>query len=1105
MSSVPGRSRGSALIDLGVLRPELSYMERKVWRMGRGTGRSRARTGAQMPSVVASLPEDGRNTARETRARYRYQDECAALALLNHLDSEDLDGVLIEHSTDLILLPTNGVPELVSIKHRDPNQSGEPGWSWNALKRQRVLIDLYQAWNSADRRCTVAFWTSTSFYGSTHRLWQVCARQAEPTQDLLRSLTAQLGGSPADVEAFLAALRIPEDPLPRRKEITDVGIRRTTDLLQKHRPGSPLHAEECYRALVDRITKAGTDVPEAEARPKPTVAATLAAAADRSHVRLMRRFLAARQLLDELLSVRDRLEAGFLPDAGQHGWEPDAQFIGRSDFLNKLDELLRPGTPLEVAPVVIHGIPGCGKTSLAAQFAATHKAIFRPIFINASSRATLISELVALAGYDNRSNWDGGIAELRGPVTPRLPGNSATLLIIDGVTDADSVRGIVPRKSLCRVIITSTVSYLEQGYEHVELDGWSRAESHKFISTILSETSPEDREELARALYDHPLALTQAVNYCRVTGHNIPDYLARLAREPLIALDRGQASGHSDSVLKAIKINIDTANDRFPRCTEILYLFSNFGSSPIDESILDHEGRILALVVGREIQIASAEQGWWPIRKRRRTGTVTPAYGFTQRGHELFQSLCEQDWRDHAIEVLFLTSLISRRDKGLVVHPLVALVARKLSGDPKPWVEVGLGLFVPHLHEGKTRDFITVDPFIDHLAALGSTALDAGLSGPTVLLVCEVLSKRLSMLSLQRYGDRTSLEFGQRAVELAEESLNSPTGRVWQLAEVRTGFATALWEAGHVDEAITQLRQNLQLGREHDFEPICINALLDLGVMVAGVSQRELVEEVLGQLDAEIEDIPGSSPIRRISAGHVKTRLLRRLGRLDEAQRLNEDTLTLARETSACPDRVLEDIHGDAALLARDIGDSSAAYRHDMAALELSRRNRRDRPDARDVTMLDQAADSAIEADKLDEADALIAEAERMGRAEFGDDSLVYARVLATRGRLRLHKQEYQNALSDLEYAAAMFRKGSQVNHGGLPSVLVHLAQVAQALGDGRKARLSIKEAYDIDLDLYGPDHPETRKDLAIMKNLELYDLISRRRRNFRYGDFDGK
>ena len=288
-------------------------------------------------------------------------------------------------------------------------------------------------------------------------------------------------------------------------------------------------------------------------------------------------------------------------------------------------------------------------------------------------------------------------------MTPRLPGNSATILIIDGVTDADTVRGIVPRKSLCRVIITSTVSYLEQGYEHIELDGWSRAESHEFISTVLNETSPGGSRGLARALHDNPLALTQAVNYCRVTGPNIPDYLARLAREPLIVLDRGQASGHIDSILKAIKINIDAADERFPRCTEILYLFSHLGSSPIDESILD-EDLVLTYVAEPQVRIAPAKRTWWPVGKRRQEGG-TLAYVITQRGHELFQSLCDHDWRDQAIEALLLTSLISRRDEGLVVHPLVALVARKLAGDPRPWVEVGIGLFASHMDVCSTNDF----------------------------------------------------------------------------------------------------------------------------------------------------------------------------------------------------------------------------------------------------------------------------------------------------------------------------------------------------------------------------------------------------------------
>ena len=1058
------------------------------------TRRRRVPIKASIPSAAATLPEDRRNTAPETRARYRYQDECAAIALLNHLGSEDLEGVLVEHSTDLILLPVQGVPELVSIKHREPNQSGEAGWSWNALKRQRVLIDLYHAWNSAGRRCTLAFWTNGSFNGSTFRLWKVCTGQAEPSEDLLRSLTVHLGASRGDVEEFLAALTIPEDPLPRRKEATDVGVRRTAGLLKKHRPDSTRYAEDCYRMLLERIAKAGTDVPEAEALPRLTVAATLAASADRSQVRLLRRFLAADELFEELLSAYDRQAAASLPDAGQHGWEPDTQFIGRSDLLNNFDKLLRPGSPLKVAPVVIHGIPGCGKTSVAAQFAAAHKAILRPIFINASSRVALINDLAALIGSHDVSDWDKGIAQLHGPVTPRLPGNSATILIIDGVADADAIRGIIPRSSLCRVIITSTVSYLEQGYEHIELSGWSRAESHEFISTVLNETSQEDRERLAQALHDNPLALTQAVNYSRVTGRNIPDYLARLAREPLLVLDRGQASGHIGSIVKAIKINITAAEERFPGCTEILYLFSNLGSSPVDESLLD-EDLVLTFVAEPNMQIPPAKRAWWPLGKRHDRQGETFRYTFTERGNDLFKHLCDHDWRDQAIEALLLTSLISRREEGLVVHPLVALVARKLAGDPRPWVEVGIGLFASGMGSVADLNLNHLDPHIDHLAALGSAALEADLRGPAVLAICQILSVRLSMLGTNhRYGDRTSVQFGQRAVEIAEKYLDTPWGSAHMLAEMRRALAIALWEAGHTDDAIIRLRQNFQLAHDYADESILLNAVLDLGLIVAEISQREVAEEVLGQLDAELERRSLDSSARMsMSIAHARARLLRRLGRIDEAKAVNEDALAVA-EMSDCPDIILRELHGDAAVFARDLGDSAEAYRHEMAALEIVRSNVRDRPDIQDIRILVSAADGAIEIERLDEADAVISEAEQVARAEFGIDSTIYADVLRTRGRLRLHKREYKEALTDLERAATMLRDGSSFDRLKLPAVLVHLAQVAQLLGDRGKARLSIKEAYDIDLAVYGPDHPETRKDRKIMTDLKLFDQLSRNR-----------
>ncbi|MFG2710746.1 hypothetical protein ACGFX2_09270 [Streptomyces goshikiensis] len=77
--------------------------------------------------ALRELPEDRRNTAPETRARFDYQDEHIALLLLERL-ADELHGVLVEHSTDVIPAPRDGLPELVSVKHREPQLRAEPGW-----------------------------------------------------------------------------------------------------------------------------------------------------------------------------------------------------------------------------------------------------------------------------------------------------------------------------------------------------------------------------------------------------------------------------------------------------------------------------------------------------------------------------------------------------------------------------------------------------------------------------------------------------------------------------------------------------------------------------------------------------------------------------------------------------------------------------------------------------------------------------------------------------------------------------------------------------------------------------------------------------------------
>ena len=99
------------------------------------------------------INKDPRNTGPETRARYRYQDECLALRCIADLASDNIDLFVTEWATDYVVRTRDGGHELVSVKHRDPHQGD---WTLSRLKQSRVFTDLFRHWraNGKSSYCT---------------------------------------------------------------------------------------------------------------------------------------------------------------------------------------------------------------------------------------------------------------------------------------------------------------------------------------------------------------------------------------------------------------------------------------------------------------------------------------------------------------------------------------------------------------------------------------------------------------------------------------------------------------------------------------------------------------------------------------------------------------------------------------------------------------------------------------------------------------------------------------------------------------------------------------------------------------------------------------
>ncbi|RSM44160.1 hypothetical protein DMB66_52520 [Actinoplanes sp. ATCC 53533] len=198
--------------------------------------------------------------------------------------SEDVTAVVVEWSTDYIAMLADGDPELVSVKHRDPGQG-----DWQMSELGPVLRDLHHVWREMGERCRCAFASNAA--AATRAVKEIGTR-----------LGSYIDAASAELERFRQVLALPDPPLPRRTEITAVGVRDmggALSLLGR----DDRHADRCYRALVDRIAAVATEQPDSPERRIARLTGSLRAVNDRKRVRLADQTLSIADLRDLVLSV----------------------------------------------------------------------------------------------------------------------------------------------------------------------------------------------------------------------------------------------------------------------------------------------------------------------------------------------------------------------------------------------------------------------------------------------------------------------------------------------------------------------------------------------------------------------------------------------------------------------------------------------------------------------------------------------------------------------------------------------------------------------------------------------------------------------------------
>ncbi len=1014
--------------------------------------------------VVADevLWRDPQNTARQTRAWFRYQDECIAHRCIPNLFGNEIEAIVTEWALDYVVVLSDETFELVSVKHREPNVHS---WTMYELRRERVLIDLHRVWTEMHGVGRYAFESSTGFSGPDARaILDACIRrQASPINKAVPILAKHLQIKPDEAASFLASLSLRSPPLPRRNEMSASN----RDLLRTVLRKSGLSLEvvdECYADLLQQVQTASTDGPPTDGVRLERLMGMMekvASASARPEIdEHTLRIADLRRRIYRIHSARMRESSG--PGRRQQPPLPDPLFVGRSAELRVLKEHSCLCQPQLVSPIVIQGITGIGKTFLASEFAARQRERFDFALISGSTRPALIEGLRSIALLGGDASGVSGPARLDDPTL---------ILIIDGVTDPNVIGQLISRRNLTRVIITTTCRHLDDSYTYLSLEGWRREDSLRYIGAHAGPEKNEDdfANDLARTLHDHPLALTQAVNYSKAEGLSTKDYLDRFGKRPSELLTLGASLDHPISVHEAVILNLEAAREKDPNSFDLLSMLSYMDSAPVPETLFNINKES---VIGNtrwvpqdyprtEIVTRDWRSFWLP---KRRTIYRVPS---DEACWELKRTLSDQSVRDAAISVLHRYALATRQPGGLVTHPLIRLICRSVvSEEADSLLAIVLALFKEVFESPGGPD---VDMLLPHFAQALEHADELGVNGPIVLAGHERVSEHL-----REVGDvESAIAHGEAAVSIAEARAH---GTSLHSSALRTLSAAYVFSHSHAKAAEIAI-EALAIASETHYSLAEYGALADLAHVFLHAGRFDEANSFIDKLSC-LPLPTGAELEATFILTYLRASILIARDKLVDAQPLIDELLSSefldGQRSDANFERGL--VLDAQATLLRGQGRAEEAARVSAEAMAVFRTRRQEKPDIHVVNQIVNTIHADLDAGDVSAAEEHLMEAKSVAESLRIQETVFYGHILSAQGRILVRRGRPREAVQPLEQAISLLRHEDSGYDADIAVTLHHLAHGYAAERRFEKAIQAAVDARDHDADVYGSDHHEVVK-----------------------------
>ena len=594
---------------------------------------------------------------------------------------------------------------------------------------------------------------------------------------------------------------------------------------------------------------------------------------------------------------------------------------------------------------VLTGMRGSGKTQLAAAVAARCEEEWPLVaWINAGSRKELIADLYELAlriGIDASKDIPPETIIRRFLDQLHSADAADRLVVFDNVENLDDLKGLTPKGSGVRVIITTTrrLDWDSLGWSPMAVGVFDREQSIALLCQRSGDAHRDAADQIAEALGDLPVAVTQAAATAKWGHYSLSEYFIRLSTHSLeSSISRLEGDDYPDAVGVALFMAYEQAMEQIgTKC-------------PQQEKIA------ISLLGTLSLLAASGVPTHWLLKLNKDSDTVRDTLSFLKRSSIIQESMDGNKTIVHRLQgqvyretylseqgkfnkaCIYATTILDKINIGQLAnfeqqrqetrnlveqigavtsqdysHPLfsepnfVALLATTIRNA----ADLGMPQLALTLNDSVTRAGDTLGP--DHPSTLisrnnlASAYQDAGRLDEAIALFEQTLEDRTRILGPHHpdtLASRNNLAYAYRdagrlddAIALHGQTLEDRTRILGphhpNTLTSRNNLASAYQDAGRLDDAIALFEQTLEdrtriLGPHH---PHTLTTRNNLAYAYQDAGRLDEAIALHGQTLEDSTRILGPHHPHTLISRNNLAYAYRDAGRLDEAIALFEQTL----------------------------------------------------------------------------------------------------------------------------------------------------------------------------------------------------------------------